>query len=518
MVSVIFRIVETIRPQKETIIVSSIVSTFSKCPGFREDFEALKFAKSHGPKSMVNTRRFAVASTKIKSKRFPGVYYRDSSEKKFNGKPDRAYYFIYRDQKGQKAFVTVGWLSQGFSEQVANDLRALKLAEVGRIKATSIVGTPAVPGVNHNELVPIHSEEKEPEVPKQPEVPQVLLLNDIAEYYFTWMEGEGKHVSRERSRYNKNIRDIIGWLSEKDVDKLIVRDFKADLLKRMAVDSAKKCLALCRQIYYHARDSGYIDSRNPFGREDGFKMPKPQNKCERYLEPDEVLYLMPILKRRSKVLHDMSFVSLYTGARSTEIFTIRGADIVPNGLYFWITAKGGKREKVMANQEVINILLGYNRRPSEYVFQTPSGAPFKEIPDIFRRVVEELGLSPKTKNVKHSKEIAIKKSIEEKQQDRRKKVWFHTLRHTFASWLAQSGTVTLHELRELLRHSSIQMTERYAHMIPGTINQQSSLIGDVVVNYYKQKMSKLAEKDTSMNNAMKDWLESEARQQLDEVV
>src|SRR6266513_3863224 len=41
----------------------------------------------------------------------------------------------------------------------------------------------------------------------------------------------------------------------------------------------------------------------------------------------------------------------------------------------------------------------------------------------------------------------------------------HDLRHTFASWLVQ-GAVPLLEVAKLLGHSTIEMTERYAHLAP----------------------------------------------------
>jgi integrase len=42
---------------------------------------------------------------------------------------------------------------------------------------------------------------------------------------------------------------------------------------------------------------------------------------------------------------------------------------------------------------------------------------------------------------------------------------FHSLRHTFASWLAQSGVPVL-TLKGLLGHESIQTTIIYAHLTP----------------------------------------------------
>ena len=52
----------------------------------------------------------------------------------------------------------------------------------------------------------------------------------------------------------------------------------------------------------------------------------------------------------------------------------------------------------------------------------------------------------------------------------------HDLRHTFASWLIMNGT-PLFEVSKLLRHASVQMTERYAHLAPNHLHNAVDNLG-----------------------------------------
>ncbi|HIF79576.1 MAG TPA: site-specific integrase [Gammaproteobacteria bacterium] len=51
----------------------------------------------------------------------------------------------------------------------------------------------------------------------------------------------------------------------------------------------------------------------------------------------------------------------------------------------------------------------------------------------------------------------------------------HDLRHTFASWLVTEG-VPLLKVSRLLGHSTIKMTERYAHFAPDNLKSAVSLL------------------------------------------
>ncbi|MEC8888250.1 MAG: tyrosine-type recombinase/integrase [Pseudomonadota bacterium] len=49
------------------------------------------------------------------------------------------------------------------------------------------------------------------------------------------------------------------------------------------------------------------------------------------------------------------------------------------------------------------------------------------------------------------------------------------MRHTFASWCVTDGTPLL-DVRQLLGHSTIKMTERYAHLAPDNLKSAVSLL------------------------------------------
>jgi integrase len=67
-----------------------------------------------------------------------------------------------------------------------------------------------------------------------------------------------------------------------------------------------------------------------------------------------------------------------------------------------------------------------------------------QMPVTFARTVKELGLN-------------------EGVADPRDKIVFHSLRHTYASWLVEHGA-SLPIVRDLLGHKNLIMTSRYSHV------------------------------------------------------
>jgi site-specific recombinase XerD len=84
----------------------------------------------------------------------------------------------------------------------------------------------------------------------------------------------------------------------------------------------------------------------------------------------------------------------------------------------------------------------------DLVFPGMGGVKIVQISKTFKRTVDEL----------------FNKGVD----DPRERVFFHSLRHTYASWLVMEG-VDLYRVKELLGHKDLTMTQRYSHLAPDSL-------------------------------------------------
>ena len=381
----------------------------------------------------------------ITSKKYPGVYYRESKRGKKQGKPDKIFWvFWYAD--GKKHRLRIGNSSQGITEEYANRRRI-------------------------DILNKIHlGENPDLTLRKKP------TLDYIVAAYFAWREAEGKHIKEDQCRYNLHVAQTIGSAPPASLTSHQIDAIRSEIINKMASSSAKKVFILLRAAVNFAIKKKMHIGTNPFSSQGNFAMPKEDNKGERFLTPSEATALLNELEKRSTQLYHMAFIALHTGMRSAEIFRIKGADIHENESIAIITAKGGNRETVFLPKEVIPILVSYRTTHDALLFPDRNGEVMNEIPNTFDRAVNAIGLNDTGNTYVRENGTTAPVRI----TDKRYKVWFHTLRHTFASWLAQSGKVTLHELMKIMRHNRIETTMRYAHLIPSQQHEKVSLISDIL--------------------------------------
>ena len=144
---------------------------------------------------------------------------------------------------------------------------------------------------------------------------------------------------------------------------------------------------------------------------------------------------------------DLVTVAALTGLRSGELRAMEWdwVDFARHTLTVKNTAqfktKSKKSRIVPLCDETMAILLSRHERTASHLVFTWQGRAFTEdrICYAFPKAVKAAKLSSR--------------------------LHFHSLRHTFASWLVQDG-VSLYQVARLLGHSSTAVTEIYAHLVP----------------------------------------------------
>ncbi len=216
----------------------------------------------------------------------------------------------------------------------------------------------------------------------------------------------------------------------------------------------KHVLALIRQIFNFAIRLDLYNEYNPLQK---VKLPKIDNKRERFLSQEEAAILFDELKHISENtgkpsnVHDIALISLHCGLRAGEVFNIKWHDInFENETISIMDPKTKKNRTAYMIPHVKEMLLKTRETGiisnNGYIFLSKTGEKMKSISKSYRDTVKKLGFN-------------------EGIVDKRRRVVFHTLRHTYASWLAMSE-VDLYAVQRLMGHSTISMTERYAHLSP----------------------------------------------------
>ncbi len=177
-----------------------------------------------------------------------------------------------------------------------------------------------------------------------------------------------------------------------------------------------------------ARDQRERDARarfNTWRRERGYTTLPDYGTYTDHLQPVVLLALNTGLRRGELLARTWGDVDLVSA-----LLTVRG-----------VSAKSGRTRYLPLNSEAIAVLKAW--QPSEttaadWVFPGPTGERMRSLKTAWGKVAKAAGL---------------------------KNFTFHDLRHSFASKLVQMG-VDLNTVRELLGHSDIKMTLRYAHLAP----------------------------------------------------
>ena len=223
--------------------------------------------------------------------------------------------------------------------------------------------------------------------------------------------------------------------------------------------TVRNALGYTGNFFEEALRRGIIE-KNPCRLVEKPKRPKGRT---RFLTPEEAVRLLVACPMW---LADVIGLALETGFRREEVLTLRRSDLRfdlgENGMIFLREeeTKAKKPRYIPMTSRAREIFEGIPPNISHpFVFSCPSGKPLNK--DVLRY---------------HFEKACKVAGIED--------FHFHDLRHTVGSWLVQRG-VPLYIVSQILGHSSLETTQRYAHLAPDHLAAGLAALGN-----YKQTGSK----------------------------
>jgi len=275
-------------------------------------------------------------------------------------------------------------------------------------------------------------------------------------YYFPWVDANHKNPKDTKNRLTAECRHFLKYrfseITPHEVDKWRL----SKIAKGNSPHTANKCFAYLRAALSKA-DEWEVYSPNPIAKMKKIKTNKSLRI--RYLSKDEEARLRQGLRtREDKLEHTnlnfhpfkdhllpMVLISINTGMRRGEVFSLKWQNVSFELKQLSIIAENAKSRKVRhipLNAEALETLqkLHHNELQVDmFVFRRRDNEPFTDIKHAWAKLLGDADI-----------------------QNFR----WHDMRHHFASKLAMAG-VDLNTVRELLGHSSYEMTLRYAHLSAG---------------------------------------------------
>ena len=367
-------------------------------------------------------------------KSFPGVRTKECIR---NNKKD-IYFSIRYTRNGKQYEESIGYKSEGFTAAQAYEILSELKRDIKTGKALSLKEK---------------AEQREQEKIAN-EAANMTFSELFEEYYQPHIQNKDKKSTydREVHLYKKWLKPILGGVKLNLISRIsLIRLLQPMEKKRLSNRTKNYAIALTRQVFNFAIRNELFAGDNPAARFDELK--KEDNRRMKFLSDEELNNLLEELKKHSYSVYLMALISADCGLRAGEIFKLTWADVsLEEKMLFLRDTKNGKnRFAYMTNRVAEEFSKLKQGEGNEFVFQSKAGGKIYHVSRTFERAVKALGLNDGI-------------------TDHRQKVVFHSLRHTFASRLVQKR-VSLYEVKELLGHSDIAMTQRYSHLANETLRQ-----------------------------------------------
>lgn len=325
-----------------------------------------------------------------------------------------------------------------------------------RDRAKEILGD-AIKGINPSENKPDHN---------------ITLINFMEKHYQPWVEHHRKSSKKTLSRINQCFLSLLGNKKLQEITPLEIEQWRTQRLKSgRSTETVNRDIATFKAALSKAVEWGML-TVNPLG---SLKLLKIDSRINvRFLSKDEEIRLRTAIDQREQKIREaratanqwrkernynlfdelnphqfvdhlkpMVLLSLNTGMRQGELFSLTWQNVnfeQSNLTIVGNKAKSGKTRHLPLNTEAKSVLVNWRKQTPEtnFVFPSKDGNQLNNVRKSWLRLLKLADI------------INFR---------------WHDMRHHFASKLVMAG-VDLNTVRELLGHSNLLMTLRYAHLAP----------------------------------------------------
>lgn len=325
-------------------------------------------------------------------------------------------------------------------------------------------------------------------------IPKPLVTKTFGEWANRWKDTVLKNNTRASSyssqvgRVGNHLLPLLGNLALLEMRKSHGEAFKIGLKdKGLKPKTRNHCISIAKQILSDAVDEQLIPA-NPWLR---LCLDDTGDQPWDWYQPEEMKrFLDSVRTHRPKWYLEIA-LGCRAGLRASEVAGLFVEDVNFNTGEIWIkrgvvkqmvqTPKSRRSSRVL---RVPSDLLAELKRRSRYALIHPAikikdqvgnshhGHPFcrnkdgnlhKHLPDSLKKPIKAAA--------------ALAEKVDGKEL---RSLTHRDLRHTFASHLRLQG-VPLEDIRDLLGHSSIQMTLRYAHISAGRFEEAAAALEKIIM-------------------------------------
>ncbi|WKZ68103.1 MAG: site-specific integrase [Melioribacteraceae bacterium] len=279
-----------------------------------------------------------------------------------------------------------------------------------------------------------------------------ISLNELSEQFLEYSSTihSPNHTKSIRTTFNE-LEKVVENPPLSMLRNAKVQNYFEDRLKKVSAYAVRRDIANLSSAFNWAIRKNYIDE-NPVK---GIKKPKLPERLPYFFTEEQFEKLISVVDDSD--LRDLFNFALLTGLRQSDLISLQWSQINfrdntvildnRNSL-----TKSWKVHSIPLNISALQILTERElKKKNELLVFTYKEQKIKQdfISKKFRKYVKKAGLNSK--------------------------LTFHSLRHTFASWLIQRGA-SLYQVSKLMTHSDLRVTQIYSHLRSEDLRNSINLI------------------------------------------